>query len=63
MNDEQSPVLQERYSPAGTYQPDRQNARGAEDTALSPTIANMDRLDYMNMLAESRIVDIVWTGA
>ena len=28
--------------------------------SLSSTTANMDRYDYMNMLAEARIVDIAW---
>ena len=31
-----------------------------DDSAFSSTIANMDKYDYMNMLAESRIVDIAW---
>ena len=31
-----------------------------DDVTFSSTVANMDRYDYMNMLAESRIVDIAW---
>ena len=31
-----------------------------DEPYTSSTIANMDEYDYMNLLAESRIVDIAW---
>ena len=42
---------------------DKEEARcqdRADKAGLSSTTANMDRYDYMNMLAEARIVDIAW---
>ena len=31
-----------------------------DEAGLSSITANMDRYDYMNMLAEARIVEIAW---
>ena len=42
---------------------DKEEARCQDRTdkaGLSSITANMDRYDYMNMLAEARIIDIAW---
>ena len=42
-----------KYKPDAPYLSD-----GHDEPYTSSTIANMDKYDYMNLLAESRIVDL-----
>ena len=61
MNDVQLAQQNEGPSAGSGYQTEAVlYSGGTIDSPAPSTIANMDRYDYMNMLAESRIVDIAW---
>ena len=61
MEEEPFPWLKDNY--IFSIGSDKEEARYQDKTdkaGLSSITANMDRYDYMNMLAEARIVDIAW---
>ena len=61
MEEEPFPWLKDSHS--FSIWADKEEAHCKDRTdkdSLSSTTANMDRYDYMNMLAEARIVDIAW---
>ena len=61
MEEEPFPWLKDGHS--FSIGSDKEEARYQDRTdkaGLSSTTANMDRYDYMNMLAEARIVEIAW---
>ena len=61
MDEEQFSNPKGSYSTATGFLTEKAGTPGETgDSAFSSTVANMDRYDYMNMLAESRIVDIAW---
>ncbi len=45
---------------AGYQNGDTGRTGGNSDAGFTSTTANMDSYDYLNMLAEARIVDIAW---
>ena len=58
MNEGQFPGRKDDQPRIVTPGQDARNARGADENEA--TTANMDRYDYINLLAEARIVDIAW---
>ena len=58
MNEGQFPGRQDDQPRIVRPGQDMRNGRGTEDRTA--TMANMDKYDYINLLAEARIVDMAW---